>query len=98
LYRPGEETVILLTDLLDATRFPATELLELYLARWSIAVSRVTRCLSNRWKSGRGKRSAPRSWDGRVGGNLSPEAHRQNLRKEGATRQVVTAVNAEVAS
>jgi hypothetical protein len=36
LYRPGEETVILLTDLLDATRFPATELLELYLARWSI--------------------------------------------------------------
>jgi len=36
LYRPGEETVILLTDLLDATRFPATDLLELYLARWSI--------------------------------------------------------------
>lgn len=36
LYRPGEETIILLTDLLDATRFPATELLDLYLARWSI--------------------------------------------------------------
>ena len=36
LYRPGEETIILLTDLLDATRFPATDLLELYLARWSI--------------------------------------------------------------
>jgi hypothetical protein len=36
LHRPGEETVILLTDLLDATVFPATELLDLYLARWSI--------------------------------------------------------------
>jgi hypothetical protein len=36
LYRPGEETIILLTDLLDATRFPATDLLDLYLARWSI--------------------------------------------------------------
>jgi len=36
LYRPGEETIILLTDLLDATTFPATDLLDLYLARWSI--------------------------------------------------------------
>jgi hypothetical protein len=36
LYRPGEETIILLTDLLDATLFPATELLDLYVARWSI--------------------------------------------------------------
>jgi len=36
LYRPGEETIVLLTDLLDATLFPATDLLELYLARWSI--------------------------------------------------------------
>jgi hypothetical protein len=36
LYRRGEETVILLTDLLEATRFPATDLLDLYLARWSI--------------------------------------------------------------
>jgi hypothetical protein len=36
LYRPGEETIRLLTDLLDATRVPATELLDLYLARWSI--------------------------------------------------------------
>jgi Transposase DDE domain len=36
LYRPGEETIILLTDLLDATLFPATDLLDLYLARWSI--------------------------------------------------------------
>jgi hypothetical protein len=36
LYRPGEETIILLTDLLDATLFPATALLDLYLARWSI--------------------------------------------------------------
>jgi hypothetical protein len=35
-YRPGEETIILLTDLLDATRFPAPDLLDLYLARWSI--------------------------------------------------------------
>jgi hypothetical protein len=36
LYRPGEETVILLTALLDATLFPAPALLDLYLARWSI--------------------------------------------------------------
>lgn len=36
LYRPGEETIVLLTDLLDALLFPATELLDLYLARWSI--------------------------------------------------------------
>jgi Transposase DDE domain len=36
LSRPGEETMLLLTDLLDATRFPATELFDLYLARWRI--------------------------------------------------------------
>jgi DDE family transposase len=36
LYRPGEETIILLTDLLDATGFPAMDLFDLYLARWSI--------------------------------------------------------------
>jgi hypothetical protein len=36
LYRPAEETIILLTDLLEATQSPAPELLELYLARWSI--------------------------------------------------------------
>jgi hypothetical protein len=36
LYRPGEEPIILLTDLLDAPRFPAADLLDLYLARWSI--------------------------------------------------------------
>jgi hypothetical protein len=36
LYRPGEETIILITDLLDARLFPATDLLDLYLARWSI--------------------------------------------------------------
>jgi hypothetical protein len=34
--RPGEEPSILLTDLLDAVPYPATDLLELYLARWSI--------------------------------------------------------------
>jgi hypothetical protein len=36
LHRPGEETIILLTDLLDAGLVPATELLDLYLVRWSI--------------------------------------------------------------
>jgi hypothetical protein len=36
LYRPGEETIILLTDLLDEGRVPATDLFDLYLARWSI--------------------------------------------------------------
>jgi hypothetical protein len=36
LYRPGEETLILITDLLDAAQYPASELLALYLARWGI--------------------------------------------------------------
>jgi hypothetical protein len=36
LSRPGEEPILLLTDLLDATRFPVTALLDLYLARWSM--------------------------------------------------------------
>jgi Transposase DDE domain len=36
LHRPGEETIILITDLLDAVQVPATDLLDLYLARWSI--------------------------------------------------------------
>jgi hypothetical protein len=36
LYRPGEETIILLTDLLDAAQCPANELFALYLARWGI--------------------------------------------------------------
>ena len=36
LYRPGEETIILITDLLDAAQVPATDLFDLYLARWSI--------------------------------------------------------------
>ena len=36
LTRPGEETVILVTDLLDATRYPAVDFLTVYLARWGI--------------------------------------------------------------
>jgi Transposase DDE domain len=36
LHRPGEETIILITDLLDAVQVPATALFDLYLARWSI--------------------------------------------------------------
>jgi hypothetical protein len=36
LVRPGEETIILLTDLLDAVQYPANDLLDLYLARWGI--------------------------------------------------------------
>jgi hypothetical protein len=36
LTRPGEETISLVTDLLDATRYPAGELLTVYLARWGI--------------------------------------------------------------
>jgi hypothetical protein len=36
LVRPGEETIILVTDLLDAAQYPAHDLLALYLARWSI--------------------------------------------------------------
>ncbi len=36
LSRPGEETVILITELLDAAQYPATDLLALSLARWGI--------------------------------------------------------------
>jgi hypothetical protein len=36
LQRPGAEDVILVTSLLDATEFSATDLLEVYLQRWGI--------------------------------------------------------------
>jgi Transposase DDE domain len=36
LTRPGEEAIILVTDLLDAGRTPAADLLTVYLARWGI--------------------------------------------------------------
>ena len=36
LYRPGEGTIILLPDLLDAAQCPANARFDLYLARWSI--------------------------------------------------------------
>jgi hypothetical protein len=36
LERPGEEAIILVTDMLDADRYAAADLLALYLARWGI--------------------------------------------------------------
>jgi hypothetical protein len=36
LTRPGEESIILVADLIDEERFPATDLLDAYLARWGI--------------------------------------------------------------
>jgi Transposase DDE domain len=36
LERPGEEAVVLVTDLLDGDRYPATDLLAVYLCRWGI--------------------------------------------------------------
>lgn len=36
LDRPGEAAVIVVTSLVDANEYPATEVLELYLARWGI--------------------------------------------------------------
>jgi hypothetical protein len=36
LERPGEEAIVLLTDLLDSDQFPADQLLEVYRQRWSI--------------------------------------------------------------
>jgi hypothetical protein len=36
LERPGEETITLVTDLLDGEMFPASDLLEAYLMRWEI--------------------------------------------------------------
>ena len=37
--RPGEETIVLITDLLDEESFTATDLLEAYLMRWRIEMS-----------------------------------------------------------
>jgi hypothetical protein len=36
LLRPGEEDIVLLTDLLDPEKYPAADLLTLYAERWSI--------------------------------------------------------------
>jgi hypothetical protein len=36
LYRPGEQDVILLTDLLDEQKYPAEDILDAYLLRWGI--------------------------------------------------------------
>jgi hypothetical protein len=36
LIRPGEEEIVLVTDLLDAAAYPAEDLLTAYLARWGI--------------------------------------------------------------
>jgi Transposase DDE domain len=36
LYRPADEDVMLVTDLIDADRYPAVDLLEAYLNRWGI--------------------------------------------------------------
>jgi Transposase DDE domain len=36
LQRPGAEAIVLVTDLLEAADFPATDLLAVYLARWQI--------------------------------------------------------------
>jgi hypothetical protein len=36
LVRPGQEQVLLLTDLLDGQQYPASDLLEVYLSRWGI--------------------------------------------------------------
>jgi hypothetical protein len=36
LLRPGEDDIVLLTDLLDAEKYPAADLLTLYAGRWSI--------------------------------------------------------------
>ena len=36
LVRPGEEDIVLLTDLLDPDKYPAIELLDLYAERWGI--------------------------------------------------------------
>jgi hypothetical protein len=36
LERPGEETIVLVTDLLDGEMFPASDLLDAYLLRWEI--------------------------------------------------------------
>jgi Transposase DDE domain len=36
LVRPGEEEIVLVTDLLDAATYPAEDLLRAYLARWGI--------------------------------------------------------------
>ena len=39
MIRPGEEEILLVTDLLDGQQYPATDLLEVYLTRWQIEIS-----------------------------------------------------------
>jgi hypothetical protein len=99
LYRPGEETIILLTDLLDATGFPAMDLFDLYLARWSIGVSRegsLTQSVQVRPKprdSGFVAREAP----GRESKPVKPSDN--TLCKKRAQRsRLQRTVNADVAS
>ena len=36
VYRDGQEPLEIITDLLDADRYPANDLLELYRQRWGI--------------------------------------------------------------
>jgi hypothetical protein len=49
LERPGDEAVILVTDLLDAESYPAADLLTLYLARWGIEKAQADYPSRRRW-------------------------------------------------
>ena len=99
LTRPGEESIILVTDLLDAVRYPAADLLTVYLARWGIGVSRegsLTQSVQVRPRltdSGLVAREAP----GRESKPVKPSDN--TLGKERAQRsRLQRTVNADVAS
>jgi hypothetical protein len=47
--RPGDEDVILMTDLVDAAAYPAEDLLEVYLSRWGIETGQAHDTSSERW-------------------------------------------------
>jgi hypothetical protein len=49
LYRPGEEDVSVVTDLLDEKTYPAEDILEVYLMRWEIETDHPDYTSSQRW-------------------------------------------------
>jgi hypothetical protein len=49
LERPGAEAVVLVTDLLDGAKYPAADLLAVYLCRWGIDTAHAHCTASSCW-------------------------------------------------
>ena len=62
LVRPGEEELYLVTDLLDEQKYPAEDLLAVYLKRWGIerVFQKITEVfhLERLWEARRRRRSS----------------------------------------